>query len=230
MLMLWLQETTAAVAQETALEFDWVAGLGTLFALLAVVTTIFYGEIQRRGQRVQRGLAEEQLQLAREQAQTRPILRASFGVRRDSGGPDELRVEVTNQGDLTAHNMRCWIHLRTDSFGPWKPPRPARRDSVYDNLLPIPPAPSLRPERSWGYVKPREQEDGREWSQIQVYERDKLLPGSRRVFDVPIGLFVTDRTNFRYSLVCDEGRMADEEFELVVPAREVADETEESEE
>lgn len=44
-----------------------MATLGTLFAFLAVVATIIYGEIQRR-------LAQEQLRLTREQAALRPKL------------------------------------------------------------------------------------------------------------------------------------------------------------
>jgi hypothetical protein len=49
-------------------------------AVLAVVVTVGYGEIQRRGQARQRKSDEEQLRLAREQAELRPDLEASLNT------------------------------------------------------------------------------------------------------------------------------------------------------
>lgn len=97
-----------------------------LFALLAVVVAIVYGEINRRalwrereGQREQQELAEEQLRLAheqlklaREQAKIRPKLEVSVGdpaIRYEENSNvcnARLLFLVTNAGRAVAHNVR----------------------------------------------------------------------------------------------------------------------------
>ncbi|MGH3144782.1 MAG: hypothetical protein ACRDTR_03175, partial [Rubrobacter sp.] len=53
---------------------DMVAVITLVISILALIATVIYGEIGRRQQVGQQALAEEQLRLAREQAEMRPRL------------------------------------------------------------------------------------------------------------------------------------------------------------
>lgn len=76
--------------------------LTLLFAFLAVLVAVVYGEITRRGQakqqesqRKQEELAHEQLRLAREQAEPRPALEV-IGIRiLEVDHVEELHEEVS---------------------------------------------------------------------------------------------------------------------------------------
>lgn len=225
MIAFWVQETAVRLSEAASSGFDWIGALATLFAFGALVAAIIYGEIQRRSQRHQQQLAEEQLRLAREQAEMRPKLAASFRVihqRLDEDFPpyDRLHVEVTNNGGTTAHNMRCWIRLPRSSFGLWEDSRepeekPSRRSLFERPELKVPMA---RIERSWGEYVPQDQDPEAEWYVMQVYEKDRILPNSTRNFNIDIGRFLHDKAVVRYTLVCDEGRMTEnEEVEVEVP-------------
>jgi|SRR5829696_5459390 len=107
----------------------WVA-LGSLLVGLAATTVAWvYGENSRRQQHrhheEQRALAEEQLQLAREQAEMRPDLEVVVCKVRRHRYPAEkgtLQVVVANSGKVAAHNARGWIYFHKDFFGPPKQP------------------------------------------------------------------------------------------------------------
>jgi len=89
-------------------------------AVLAVVVTVVYGEIERRGQARQRKSDEEQLRLAREQAEMRPDLEVFCAIRRrKSSEKGTLQVEVTNSGKVAAHNVRGWISFHNAAPDKW---------------------------------------------------------------------------------------------------------------
>ncbi len=213
----------AQAAEVASSVFDWIGGPPGLFAFGAVVAAIVYGEIQRRSLRHQQELAEEQLELAREQAEMRPKLAASFRVvheklHEDLPPYDRLHVEVTNNGGTTAHNMRCWISLRRSGFGPWEDPGEPEEEPPSRGFFGMPELTVPRIERSWGEYIPKDQDPEAEWYDMQVYEKDRILPNSVKGFDIYIGRFLYDKATIQYTLVCDEGRMTkNEEVELEVP-------------
>jgi hypothetical protein len=61
-------------------------------------------------------LSKEQLNIARAEAEMRPQLHAEFSIERNSKGRHKnraaLSVEITNNGNVTAHRMVCWIYLK----------------------------------------------------------------------------------------------------------------------
>lgn len=107
-----------------------------LVAAVAAVIAIIYGEINRRQQnrhhKEQRALAHEQLQLAREQAEMRPILKVVCQVKRHHRFREDgsLEVRVSNNGKVAAHNVRGWIRFHKDSFGA---PRPLPRTILFQS-------------------------------------------------------------------------------------------------
>jgi hypothetical protein len=73
----------------------WVAVASAGIAALSVFVTVVYGEIQRRNQASQRRQSEEQLRLAREQAELQPKLEVSdmqLITLRDAGVPGDYIV------------------------------------------------------------------------------------------------------------------------------------------
>ncbi len=80
-------------------------------------------------------VSEEQLELARTQAEMRADLYVSFWVERSERKPSIglLHVEVSNDGDATAHNMRCWIYMQVDTLGP-RPLRSTTRDVFLSHI------------------------------------------------------------------------------------------------
>jgi len=160
----------------------------------------------------------------------RPDLNVSFQAKPKSSpkrGADELIVKVSNDGEVTAHNMRCWFNLSVDSFEPWKPkpkPEPQSTNRYGAPMPPMPSLPTLNPnvisQRSWGH-RHWDLNPGDAWKRMQVYEEDRILPGAMRTFDVPIiGAFHPGNARIRYTLVCDEGRMeTQKEVEIQIPER-----------
>ncbi len=65
-----------------------------IVAGLALVATVVYGEIQRRAQRRDRQIAQEQLRLAREQAEMRPVLEVAEVRLLDVSDVEELEEYV----------------------------------------------------------------------------------------------------------------------------------------
>jgi len=84
----------------------WVT-VATLFvAFIAVIVTVFYGEIERR-------LGRRQLVLAQEQAELQPKLSLSIAYSSESSGGYEAMLDcaINNAGHTTAHNVTCKLEL-----------------------------------------------------------------------------------------------------------------------
>jgi hypothetical protein len=105
----------------------WVAVASAGIAALSVLVTVVYGEIQRRGQVSQRSQSEEQLRLAREQAELRPKLSVSLRPLLYQPRPPDagwfhdkvaLIFDVANAGKSAAHNIRIKITLDEKRFAP----------------------------------------------------------------------------------------------------------------
>ena len=87
----------------------WVAVATLIVAVISVIVTILYGEIERR-------LVRRQLRLAQEQAALRPDLSLSAAysrigktVRHADG---VLEFSIANTGQSTANNVRCSLQLK----------------------------------------------------------------------------------------------------------------------
>jgi hypothetical protein len=155
-------------------------------------------------------LSEEQLQLAKGQAEMRPHLDVLCEVRRRRRDPASgtLRVEVVNSGRTAAHNVHGWIHFHESFFGP---PRP-------------PPASELRPlesvtwRRSWGAIFDDAAEpDENGWYVAQIYENEQIVVRSRRTFSILVTLRRAGKTPVRCRVVSDEGATFEDTLAVEVP-------------
>jgi hypothetical protein len=117
-----------------------------LVAAASVVVTVVYGEIQRQRQKQDHELAEEQLRLAKEEAELRPELTVTLGEppltylpveNLPSAGYDAtLLLTIINTGGTTAHNVNggLWLkdpHLEAEGYG-----HASFTDQFFGNLAP----------------------------------------------------------------------------------------------
>ena len=100
------------VAEGVQVVVSWSV-VAAIAGIAAVITTIVYGEIQRR-------LARRQLRLAQEEAELRPKLVLSlkevvFHHRPPNPGSQHVQASivfnVTNDGKSAAHHVRCEVRL-----------------------------------------------------------------------------------------------------------------------
>lgn len=181
-------------------------------AVLAVVVTVVYGEIERRGQARQRKSDEEQLRLAREQAEMRPDLEVFCAIRRrKSSEKGTLQVEVANSGKVAAHNVRGWISFHKDLFGPPKPPS-SRQARVVDM--------SRAAISDWGAIfDDSDVPDEAGWYTAHIFEKEEIVVSSSRTFSIPVTLKRAGKTPIRCLVVCNEGATFDDTLEVEVPER-----------
>jgi hypothetical protein len=152
--------------------------------------------------------SKEQLLIARREAEMRPDLKVSCAIMRSARDEEAgtLRVEVHNSGKVAAHNVRGWIYIPGVFFGPPKPP------PLSSWTIPVP------QNRSWGVIfdeGAEPVEDG--WYQAQVYEREELLSGSHRTFDIQVTLRRGGKTPVFCHVVCNEGAAFEDRLEVEVP-------------
>jgi hypothetical protein len=102
---------------DPALTWSVVAAIA---GVVAVIVTVVYGEIERRTNR-------KQLRIAQEEAELRPRLSVSLRPvlyqprPPNAGWPHDkvaLVFDVTNDGRSAAHNVRCEVHLDEQHFAP----------------------------------------------------------------------------------------------------------------
>jgi hypothetical protein len=211
----------------------WVAIASAAIAAVSVLVTFIYGEIQRRGQASQRRQSEEQLRLAREQAERQPVLVVSdmqLITLRDARVPDDYIVSYQQarvQRDLDIQQ----------GLEPTSPPPPNRvlrfnlsnrgRVAATDvvgklSLDPAflqPPAMLLPTPIACPYVVSEEQNDG--YSVVSMArQQEPLLPGGDPlVCDVAIRVRAGGQTTVGYEFVSAEaGAPAKGEMTLKVPS------------
>jgi hypothetical protein len=87
--------------------------VAAIAGIVAVIVTILYGEVQRR-------IDRKQLRLAQEEAELRPKLVISFKTAVPHPRPPDPGTEhphsaivfnITNDGRSAAHNVHCEVHL-----------------------------------------------------------------------------------------------------------------------
>ena len=163
-------------------------------------------EEDRRTAEEQRQRAEEQLRLARQQAEMRPDLEVSIDLR-PYGSHSVVRetkfgmlaVEVHNSGKAAANSVHGWLYLEATNLSPYD--RWAASVSTGRPIL----RPDILSNRSWGASCAEEQtpEDG--YYQCQLWENDRILPGSYRTFEFPVRKLRQGDAEVRYRVVSSEG-------------------------
>lgn len=203
--------TTAEVLGIVAPVLSIVLGAGgVLFAFLA-------GRTSRKSVRV----SEEQLRLAREQAEMRPILEVECYVEppEERGHAAPLVVEVANGGKAAASDVHGWIRMEAEKLGPYEPPPdppPRTGTSFFENPVTYVSPPTSK--RSWGSIFAEDQEPEDGFYEAQVYERGRLLPNVVRAFRIDADVRAEGKAKIAYRVVCAEGAESKATVEVEVSA------------
>jgi hypothetical protein len=196
----------------------WVAIASAAIAAVSVLVTIIYGEIQRRGQASQRRQSEEQLRLAREQAEQRPVLMISdmqLITLRDARVPDDYIVAYQQASVQRELDIQQGLE-------PTSPPPPDRvlrfnlsnrgRVAATDVIGKLflnpaflqPPAMLLPTPIACPYVVSEEKNDG-SFVVSMARQREPLLPGGDPlVCEVAVRVRVGGQTTVGYEFVSAE--------------------------
>jgi hypothetical protein len=198
----------------------WVAVATVVAAAGSVLATVVYGEIQRRGQASQRRQSEEQLRLAREQAERRPVLVVSdmqLITLQDAGVPGDYIVSYQQASVQREQNIQ---EGREPTSSPSPPPNRVLRfrlsnrgrvaathvggEIFLDPAFLQPPAMLLPTPIACPYAVSEEPIDG--YFEVSIArQQEPLLPGSDPlVCDVAVRVRAGGQTTVGYEFVSAE--------------------------
>lgn len=196
----------------------WVAVTSAAIVALSVLVTIVYGEIQRRGQARQQRQSEEQLRLAREQAELQPKLEVydmQLITLRDAGVPDEYivsyqqasvqREQAIEQGitPTSPPPPNGVLRFKISNRGRVAATQVAGKLFLRSAHLRVPA--NILPSAQFSYGISDETKDGCFVVCTQRLPEPLLNGGEPVTFDIAVGVRDTAKTSIGYEFVSAEG-------------------------
>jgi hypothetical protein len=174
---------------------DWI---GVLVGVLSVFFALLAWLSSQRSVRI----SEEQLEIAREEAEREPELEATVKFRPSKSmfsKRNELVVEVANTGRAAAHGLHGWIDLGAEMLKPVEV-LPSGPDVFEWDMSPS----RYEPVPEKGFYK------------TEIWNNGNLMPGAQIAISLRVEVLAWGETAVRCRFVTSEGAELEEEFRLQV--------------